>query len=108
MEYNKGALLNYIKLWNKQAYLKIIKIKDQKEKEEVLKYSIISYLDKEYDHLEKKEQEMEQKKQDIFFVKNKLLMLSSKIKFVKATYHKEEIEKAINLINDIKKEIKDV
>jgi hypothetical protein len=108
MDFNREVLLNYLKEWNKQTYNKIKTIKDKKEQEEALKYSIISYLERVYNHLEKKEKEMEQKKQDVFFVKNKLLLLPSKIKFVKASYHKEEIDKVINLINDIKKEMKNV
>jgi hypothetical protein len=108
MDINNKVMLEYMKSFNKPAYDKLIKIKDKSEQEEALKYSLVSYLEKEYHHLEKRVNEMEQKEKDVFFAKAKLLLVPSKIKFVKAGYYKSEIDKVINLLNNIKEEINNV
>ena len=93
---------------DKERYKIIKKIKEEKEIISVLKYSIITKLERELHSLEKKVKNKERIAKDVFFAKTKLIMLRNKIKNFSVSFSDEEYNKVMGLFLDIKKEIQDV
>ena len=92
----------------RKDYKKIKQLEDISEVKHLMKYAVISSFEKEYYNLEKIIDDMEKKSKDVFFAKNLVMILPSKIKFLKAHFIKEEFNKVISLIKAIKKELKNV
>lgn len=93
------------KIVKKSTFKKLKKIKDKTELIETTKYSIISSLEQEQFAIEKEIKKLEGQKKDVFFIKNKALLIPSKIKHFKINFSKREFYKVFKLLNDIKKEI---
>ena len=92
------------KIVKKETYKKIKKLKTE-ELSHTLKYSIISAFKYEYHLLLYEVKNLEKSNKDLFFLKNKLILIPSKIKHFEVDYNEADFYKLSNLIKEIKKEM---
>lgn len=91
---------------SKKTFKKLRKIKEEKEKIDVLKHSIKSNLELKYHDLKEKIKKIKKQKKDSFFAEVKANLLSSKIKLFNATFHKKDFKNVLNLFKEAEKELK--
>jgi len=94
------------KILDKKTFLKIKKVKDSREKEEVLRYSLktkfISDLDKMKGHLQK----LEKGKREVFFLKINMEKMELKLNYFFKTHYKKSFENILKLRKTIIDELK--
>ncbi len=96
------------KIVKKEHYKKIKKIDDDGELIEVLKHSLVSALKVENYSIEDSIKQLERKNKDLFFIKNKIMLIPSKIKHFQVDFNEKDFYKLVSLVDDIKKEIENV
>lgn len=104
----KKLMLIAKKIVPKSIYKKIKLIENLKEKREVLRYSIKVNLELKFEELKNKIKKLEEHGKDIFFISLKMSVFKSKIKLFSATLNDNDFIKAIDLFNEVEKEIKHV
>ncbi|MEM0465082.1 MAG: hypothetical protein QXW97_00070 [Candidatus Pacearchaeota archaeon] len=106
MEYKKDVkkLFNFAKkIVDKKTLKKIKKVKDIKEKVEMLKYSIKTELEMMHYSLIRKIRRLEKEKKDVFCEEVKTSLLNSKIKYFLISYHKDDFKNILSLYKEIER-----
>ena len=103
-----GLLKLSKKIVKKETYKKLKKIRDKNEAILAVRYTLISSLEQEYHAILEKINVLENESKDVFFIKNKSIIIPSKIKHFKVNFHEEEFYKLLSLLKNIKKEIRNV
>lgn len=85
---------------------KIKKVSNKKERLDLYKYSVKSFLEFELKEIEKFLIE-NKGEEDLFHISAKANLLKLKIKYYYITYHKDDFYVVQKLLNDIKREVKD-
>jgi hypothetical protein len=96
------------KIVPKSVYKKIKLIKNLSEKREVLTYSIKVNLELKFEDLKNKIKKLEEHGKETFFIGLKMSVFKSKIKLFSATLNDNDFIKAIEIFNEVEKEIKHV
>jgi hypothetical protein len=96
------------KLLNKKLYNKIKKLEDKTDKLETYKHAVVSSLDLEYHKLDLERINAGKKGKDVIIASLKLENLKHKLRILRLTYHKHDLEIIMNQISSIKKELENV
>jgi ribosomal protein S20 len=96
------------KIISKETRRKIKKIKDKNEKIELYNHAIKSALEMKIHTLETIIKDLDKKEVDMFHLFTKTNLLKTKIKYYYTTYHKEDFEKIMKLLNEIEKDIDNI
>lgn len=72
------------------------------------KYSLVAALEREHHKIEKEIKKKEEKNKDVLILKNKSILVPSKIKHFRVEFSKDEFYKVYNLLKLIEKEVKNV
>ena len=96
------------KVMKKETYKKIKKIDNEEDLLEVLKHALVSTFKIENYNMEDSIKQLERKNIDIFFIKNKVILIPSKIKHFQVDFNEKDFYKLVSLFKDIKKEITNV
>lgn len=94
---SKGAM-------SRESYKKINSLKSKDEKEQALKYSIISYLEKEYHQIKNELSLIDSEESKLISLR--LNTFPSKLKHFKIDYKEEDFYKLKDILNKIKREMK--
>jgi hypothetical protein len=104
----KKLMLIAKKVIPKNVYKKIKLVDDLHEKKELLKYSIRVNLELKFEDIKNKINKLEENGKNTFFVNLKMNVFKSKIKLFSATLNDDDYIKAIDIFNDVEKEMKHV
>lgn len=96
------------KVVKREIFKKIKKVEDEEEKIKAMKYSIICALEEEEHRINKKIKRLENDSKDVFFIKNKAILIPSKIKHFKVDFENEDFSKLKKIIKEVNKEIENV
>ena len=96
------------KVVNKEILRKIKRLESDKDKVEVLRYSIKTGLELGYEKLKIDLKKKDEEKKDIFIMSTKMSLLKSKIKLFDATFHKSDFVNVIRLFEEIARGLKNV
>jgi hypothetical protein len=96
------------KIVPKSVYKKIKLIEDLKEKKEVLRYSIKVNLELKYEEIKNKIKKLEDRGKETFSISLKMSVFRSKINLFSATLNDSDFIKAIDVFNEVEKEVKNV
>jgi hypothetical protein len=87
---------------------KIKRLESDKDKIEVLRYSIKTGLELGYEKMKIDLKKKEEEKKDIFIISTKMSLLKSKIKLFDATFHESDFINVIRLFEEIAGGLKNV
>ncbi len=96
------------KIVKEENYKKIKTIDNEEELLEVLKHSLVSAFKIENYNIEDSIKQLERKNKDLFFIKNKVMLIPSKIRHFQVDFSGKDFYKLVFLFNDVKKELENV
>ena len=94
------------KIVEKSTYKKLSSIADENELKQAAEYAVMSAISQKIHILETKISHLNAYGKNVFYAENKLLLLKSKIKYLKIAFEDKELEKLEKLFDAINEEIK--